>query len=276
MRWGDIKHRKFTRSFTLIELLVVVAIIALLAGLLLPALRSAKLQGYQAACLGSVHQAGIAVAIYCDDWNGFFPTSSLPPPTGTPDMRTVLVTNNYLNQALFTKAGCTYGPAKYNPAMGSSPYGSPASPTTAFGFNVSVFSDGSACTSPPALATTYTGNQKTTVGRLQKAPDQVGIVGCCYASSLDEWSCDHTLGITDPYAYVTAAAVGSARRHGGIGLPFGFFDGHGEMILRRYFVRAGSAYESGGVLRTTGVTVQPFSLVEWTYMSLNCVPGMDR
>lgn len=60
-------------GFTLTELLVVVAIIAILAGILLPILARAKEQGRQTKCAANLAQLAKAARMYASDWDGGFP-----------------------------------------------------------------------------------------------------------------------------------------------------------------------------------------------------------
>lgn len=64
------------QGFTLIELLIVIAIIAILASLLLPALSRAKAQARTDHCMNNLRQHGLGLALYVEDNQRRYPISS--------------------------------------------------------------------------------------------------------------------------------------------------------------------------------------------------------
>jgi len=71
------------RGFTLIELLVVIAIIALLIGILVPSLSSARSKSRRLLCLSNERQIGIAIYGYSENFGGSIPYGPSPAPPFT-------------------------------------------------------------------------------------------------------------------------------------------------------------------------------------------------
>ena len=67
------KKKKIRTEFTLVELLVVIAVIAILAGLLLPALNSAREKARTVQCANASRQMGLSVSMYQNDYDEHFP-----------------------------------------------------------------------------------------------------------------------------------------------------------------------------------------------------------
>lgn len=92
-------RRRKRNVFTLIELLIVIAIIAILAAMLLPALNMARERGKSAQCTANQKQVLYSIAAYVNDFNGIFyarPESG----GGYPGPRTwmkMLATSGHLN-----------------------------------------------------------------------------------------------------------------------------------------------------------------------------------
>lgn len=75
-----IESREQRDAFTLVELLVVIAVIAILASLLLPALGRAKVQARRVACLNNLKQLGLGTHMYAMDHEGHYTAPTWFPP----------------------------------------------------------------------------------------------------------------------------------------------------------------------------------------------------
>jgi prepilin-type N-terminal cleavage/methylation domain-containing protein/prepilin-type processing-associated H-X9-DG protein len=72
---SNLKSRR-PAAFTLVELLVVVSIIAVLIGLLLPAVQASRAAARRTQCASNLRQVGLAMGQFCDAHRGQFPDTS--------------------------------------------------------------------------------------------------------------------------------------------------------------------------------------------------------
>ena len=86
--------RHLKRAFTLVELLVVIGIIAVLVGILLPALNSARQAAQSVQCLSNLRSCGQILYMYATGNKGYFPMMSLQSPQNIPRNKNSVTTTD--------------------------------------------------------------------------------------------------------------------------------------------------------------------------------------
>ncbi len=133
-------RRRRLAGFTLVELLVIVAIIALLIGLLLPAVWAVRASAQRITCLNNLHEIGMSTQIYVTTYDAYPPAYMNNPPPQVSSASTAYWTD-YLKQYLGTNTSVFQCPA--DPNKKPSPWD--PSVTLSYGMNSFNFVDNTHC-----------------------------------------------------------------------------------------------------------------------------------
>ena len=224
------------QGFTLVELLVVVAIIALLLGLLVPALSKARAHTQRVICLSNVKQLLTATQMYTSAYRDAFPFAQdqLYSPQGTQDIAwDQLTVLDGSNQVVQTSAGALWdlnGDAKIQQCpsfAGPSNWG--ADPYTGYNYNASYIGG-----MVERTATRIISLRRSATLTQVRAPASTAVFGDGqYANGANKFMRAPQPGTLEQ-GFSGRYAGTQGYRHHGQNTNAGFVDGHVDSMNQRY------------------------------------------